>query len=267
MTGRLDGRRALVTGAAGDIGRACAVRLAADGADVHLADLPARSEDLDETARTCREAGVSATTVPFDVTEPADVDAAVASVTQADGPPTLLVNCAGYQGAFAATHDYPVDDLARVMAVNVTGLVAVTTRLTRALVDRATAGAVVNIASRAASGAPNMPAYSASKAAVVGFTKAAALDLAPHGIRVNAVSPAFIGPGEMWDRQVRLQAEAGSQYYSDDPATVEQQMVEAVPLRRLGTLDEVAAVVSWLLSDDASYVTGDDVLVTGGITS
>lgn len=109
-----------------------------------------------------------------------------------------------------------------------------------------------------------MVAYSASKAAVVAMTKSAAKDLAQHSIRVNSISPAFIGPGTMWDRQVDLQARTPSQYYSDDPAEVEAQMIGSVPLRRYGSLDEVASVVQFLLSDDASYITAFDVEVSGG---
>jgi NAD(P)-dependent dehydrogenase (short-subunit alcohol dehydrogenase family) len=114
------------------------------------------------------------------------------------------------------------------------------------------------------SGAPNMPAYSASKAAVIGLTKAAAKDLAPHGIRVNAVSPAFVGPGRMWDTQVARQAAAGSQYYAADPDEVAEQMIGMVPMRRFGSAHEVATVVAFLLSDDASYVTGVNLEVSGG---
>jgi NAD(P)-dependent dehydrogenase (short-subunit alcohol dehydrogenase family) len=126
-------------------------------------------------------------------------------------------------------------------------------------------GTVVNLASMAGvSGAPNMPAYSASKAAVIGLTKAAAKDLAPSGIRVNAVSPAFIGPGRMWDTQVARQADAGSQYYRSDPDDVAAQMIGMVPMRRYGSTHEVATVVAFLLSDDASYVTGANVEVSGG---
>src|SRR2546423_28213 len=125
-----------------------------------------------------------------------------------------------------------------------------------------TGGAIVNVASMAGvSGAPNMPAYSASKAAVIGLTKAAAKDLAPKSIRVNAVSPGFIGPGRMWERQVAAQAAAGSQSYAGDVA---EQMIGMVPLRRYGSVQEVAAVVAFLLSDDASYVTGVNVEVSGG---
>lgn len=110
-----------------------------------------------------------------------------------------------------------------------------------------------------------MAAYGASKFAVVGLTETAAKDLAPHGIRVNAISPAFIGPGFMWDRQVQLQAEAGSQYFSSDSEIVAQQMIDSVPMRRYGGVDEIPGTVSYLLSDDASYVTGINVPISGGI--
>lgn len=267
MSDQVHDRRALVTGAAGDIGRACALRLATAGADVVLGDLPGRGGDLEETARSCRDRGVAASVLPFDVTDPDDVERAVGvAVAAGDRPVSMLVNCAGYQGRFASTPWYPAEDVARVMAVNVTGLMGVTSAVARSLVEVGAAGSVVNLASRAARGSPNTPAYSASKAAVIGFTRAAALDLAPHGIRVNSVSPAFIGPGEMWERQVRQQARVASQYYADDPATVEQQMLDRVPMRRLGSLPEVASVVLWLLSEASSYVTGEDVLVSGGIT-
>jgi NAD(P)-dependent dehydrogenase (short-subunit alcohol dehydrogenase family) len=126
-------------------------------------------------------------------------------------------------------------------------------------------GAIVNAASMAAlGGPPNMVAYATSKAAVLGLTRTAATDLAPHGIRVNAVSPAFIGPGTMWDRQVELQAATPSPYYSDDAGTVAREMIAQVPLRRYGSVDEVASVVHFLLSDDASYLTGINIEIAGG---
>jgi NAD(P)-dependent dehydrogenase (short-subunit alcohol dehydrogenase family) len=111
---------------------------------------------------------------------------------------------------------------------------------------------------------PNMPAYSASKAAVIGLTKAAAKDLAPAGVHVNAVSPGFIAPGPMWDTQVAQQAAAGSQYYATEPATVARQMVEMVPLRRCGSPREVAGVAAFLLSDAASYLTSINIEASGG---
>lgn len=104
-----------------------------------------------------------------------------------------------------------------------------------------------------------------SKGAVTSLTRTASKDLAPLGIRVNTVSPAFIGEGLMWDRQVTRQALADTQYYSTVPEVVAREMVAAVPLLRTGTLDEVAATVVWLLSDESSYITGQNVIISGGI--
>ncbi len=259
--GRLSGSRALVTGAGGDIGRAAAVRLAREGATVAVADLAAAGERLAETASRCEEhGGVEVAT--FDVTDPEAVRAAFDGLGVVD----LVFNNAGAQGAFAGVADYPIDDARRVLDVNVVGVLIVLREAARRMQAAGSGGAIVNTASMAGvGGAPNMAAYAASKGAVIALTKSAALDLAPAGIRVNAVSPAFIGPGEMWRRQTELQAAAGSQYYGTDPAEVASQMIGQVPLRRLGTVDEVAAVAAWLLSPDASYVTGQNILVTGGI--
>jgi NAD(P)-dependent dehydrogenase (short-subunit alcohol dehydrogenase family) len=242
----------LVTGAAGDIGTAIAEVLAERGYRLALADHPDTGARLDEL---CRRLG--ATCVPFDVTDGAAVTAAVQGLGVLGG----LVNNAGYQGVFTSVDCYPLEDARRVMEVNVLGVMTVLAAAARAM----TGGGVVNIASMAGvSGAPNMPAYSASKAAVIGLTKAAAKDLAPRGIRVNAVSPGFIGPGRMWDTQVERQAAAGSQYYATDPDTVVEQMIGMVPMRRYGSVHDVATVVAFLLSDDASYVTGVNVEVSGG---
>jgi NAD(P)-dependent dehydrogenase (short-subunit alcohol dehydrogenase family) len=242
----------LVTGAAGDIGTAIAEVLARRGHRLALADHPDAAARLDEL---CRRLG--AESVTFDVTDEAAVAAAVEGLAPLGG----LVNNAGYQGVFASVDRYPLADARRVVEVNVLGVMTVLGVAARAM----TGGAVVNIASMAGvSGAPNMPAYSASKAAVIGLTKAAAKDLAPNGIRVNAVSPAFIGPGRMWETQVARQAAAGSQYYAADPDEVAAQMIGMVPMRRYGSVHEVASVVAFLLSDDASYVTGVNVEVSGG---
>jgi 2-dehydro-3-deoxy-L-rhamnonate dehydrogenase (NAD+) len=243
----------LVTGAAGDIGSAIAEELARRGHRLALADHPDVAARLDELRLR-----LGAESVTFDVTDQAAVTAAVEGL----GPLGGLVNNAGYQGVFTSVERYPLDDARRVVEVNVLGVMSVLAAAARVM----TGGAVVNIASMAGvSGAPNMPAYSASKAAVIGLTKAAAKDLAPHGIRVNAVSPAFIGPGRMWETQVASQAAAGSQYYAADPDDVAAQMVGMVPMRRYGSVHEVATVVAFLLSDDASYVTGVNVEVAGGI--
>jgi len=261
----LANRTALITGAAGDIGRTAAIRLAAAGARVVVADL-ASTDALDECAARCAEANPSATPeiARFDVTDEAEVQRAFEDLAARSVLADLLFNNAGYQGDFANIAHYDTADFRRVLDVNVTGVFVVLRCFAQKLIDAGQSGAVVNTASMAYGGAPNMAAYSASKAAVVALTKTAAKDLAPVSIRVNSVSPAFIGPGLMWDRQVERQAETPSQYYGDDVAQVEAQMIGSVPLRRYGSLDEVAAVVQFLLSDEASYITGFDIEVSGG---
>jgi 2-dehydro-3-deoxy-L-rhamnonate dehydrogenase (NAD+) len=246
----------LVTGAAGDIGTAIAELLARRGYRLALADHPDVAEPLGELSRR-----LGTESVTFDVTNEAAVTAAVDRL----GPLGGLVNNAGYQGVFVPVDRYPLDDARRVLEVNVLGVITILAAVARAMIAAGSGGTVVNLASMAGvSGAPNMPAYAASKAAVIGLTKAAAKDLAPSGIRVNAVSPAFIGPGRMWETQVALQAAAGSQYYRSDPDDVAAQMIGMVPMRRYGSTHEVATVVAFLLSDDASYVTGANVEVSGG---
>jgi NAD(P)-dependent dehydrogenase (short-subunit alcohol dehydrogenase family) len=250
----------LVTGAAGDIGGAIAEELARTR-NIVLADQAGRAEPLVQRAEACRALGADVTTVTFDVTDERGAGEALAEV----GPLTGVVNNAGYQGTFAPVNRYPLDDARRVLEINVLGVMTVLAVAARAMVSKGQGGAVVNVASMAGvSGAVNMPAYSASKAAVIGLTKAAAKDLAPAGIRVNAVSPGFIGPGKMWETQVAEQAAVDSPYYANDPETVARQMLELVPLRRYGSVREVAAVVAFLLSDAASYLTGVNVEVSGG---
>lgn len=263
----LSGSTALVTGAAGDIGQTVARRLVDAGADLVAADHVDAAAGLDrlvdELASTHPHASVLGRT--FDVTDAASVDDAVAGVVETVGPIDVLVNNAGYQGLFTTVDQYDPHDFARVMNVNVNGVFHVLRAVTSRLVASGRSGAVVNVASMAGvSGAPNMSAYSASKAAVIGLTKSAAKDLAPRGIRVNAVSPAFIGPGTMWDRQVAMQAAAPGPYFADTVDEVERQMLGQIPLGRYGSLDEVAKIVAMLVSDTASYLTGVNIEIAGG---
>ena len=128
--------------------------------------------------------------------------------------------------------------------------------------------AIVNTASVAGMrGTPAMVAYSTSKAAVLAMTICASKDLAPNNIRVNAVSPALIGPGMMWERQNKLHAESGSPYFDRDPEKVAQAKINGVPLKRLGTVEEVINAVAFLLSEDASYITGTNMVVDGGMAA
>jgi NAD(P)-dependent dehydrogenase (short-subunit alcohol dehydrogenase family) len=256
---------ALVTGSAGDIGRVAARRLARQGWSLALVDHPSTLEALDQTRRQCAALGAPAWTDAFDVTDAAGVERSMDACRDAIGVPTALFNNAGYQGTFERIDRYPGADARRVFEVNVIGAFTVLSAVSAAMVSAGVAGAIVSSASMAGvTGAPNMSAYSASKAAIIGLTKSAAKDLAPAGIRVNAVSPAFIGPGRMWENQVASQAATPSPYFADDPSEVARQMIRMVPLGRYGSSDEVASVVAFLLSDDASYLTGINVEISGG---
>src|SRR5207248_230393 len=237
-----------------------AEELAAAGRELVLADQSHCIEALARRAESCRGSGASVATVTFDVTDRRAATEAISALALAG-----VVNNAGYQGVFAPVERYPMDDARRVVEINVLGAMTILSVAAHTMVAGGQAGAIVNVASMAGvSGAPNMPAYSASKAAVIGLTKSAAKDLAPHGIRVNAVSPGFIGPGKMWETQVGRQAAVDSPYYADDPAAVARQMIELVPLRRYGSPGEVAAVAAFLLSDASSYLTGINVEISGG---
>jgi NAD(P)-dependent dehydrogenase (short-subunit alcohol dehydrogenase family) len=267
IVGPLADRTALVTGAAGDIGRMVARRLASTGAALALADLDRAADGLEAAAEQCRSDGASRVlTTRFDVTDEDAVEAALDEVTAAIGPPDTVFNNAGYQGVFTPTPDYPVDDLRRVLDINVIGAFLVLRGSTARLRAAGRPGSVVSTASMAAlGGPPNMAGYATSKAAVLGLTRTAATDLAPFGIRVNSLSPAFIGPGTMWDRQVELQAAASSPHFPDTVEEVAAAMVGQVPLGRYGSLAEVASAAVFLLSDEASYLTGFNLEVSGGI--
>lgn len=258
-------RYAFVTGAAGDLGRAVGVALAADGWGLLLADHPTRADDLELTRAACGAHGVDIALACFDVTRHDELAGHVDEFARAFGTPTAVVANAGVQGDFAPIHTCDPGGVARVLEVNVVGVFNTLNVTARAMIDAGLGGAIATMASMAGvSGAPNMPAYSASKAAVVGLSKSAAKDLAPFGIRVNAVSPAFIGPGAMWDSQVARQAATGSQYYDSDPEVVARQMIDMVPMRRYGEPAEVADAVCYLVGDRSSYLTGVNLEVSGG---
>jgi 2-dehydro-3-deoxy-L-rhamnonate dehydrogenase (NAD+) len=251
----------VVTGGAGDIGVATARLLSSAGAMVALLDRD--GERLGEVMASSGAAAQSLVPFECDVTCRPAVDDVLSRIAGRLGAIDGVFNNAGYQGLFAPVDVYPLDDVRTVLEVNVIGVFNV---LQAALPHlRGHGSAIVNTASYAGVvGPPNMVAYAASKFAVIGLTQTAAKDLAPRGVRVNAVSPSLIGPGAMWTRQSELQAATGTMYFSSDPNVVQQQMLSTVPLRRLGTLDEVAHAVAFLLSDAASYITGFNLEVTGG---
>ena len=254
-----------MTGAAGDLGRAAAVALAADGWALALTDHPARAEVLEQTVAACAAHDAETASAGCDVTRHAELTDTLRELAERVGTPTAVVANAGVQGGFAPIHAADPAAVSRVLEVNVLGVFNTVSVAARAMIDAGLGGAIATMASMAGvSGAPNMAAYSASKAAVIGLTKGAAKDLAPHGIRVNAVSPAYIGPGAMWDNQVERQAAVGSQYFAADPEVVARQMIDAIPMRRYGTPAEVADVICHLVGDRSSYLTGINVEVSGG---
>ncbi|PSN15217.1 oxidoreductase [filamentous cyanobacterium CCT1] len=255
------GKTILITGGAGEIGKATAHRFAANGAAIVLLDI--NETKLTEVAQGLKDCGSPVHTFRCDVTSADEVKQVFAAAVERTGQLHYVFNNAGYQGAFAKTDEYPEQDFQKVIDINVVGVFHVLKAAAQTLRDGG--GAIVNMASHAGvDGPPNMLAYAASKFAVIGMTQTAAKDLAPYSIRVNALSPSLIGPGFMWTRQTELQAGVGSQYFDSDPKVVEQQMINSVPLRRLGKLEEVANGVAFLMSDEASYITGFNLDVTGG---
>jgi 2-dehydro-3-deoxy-L-rhamnonate dehydrogenase (NAD+) len=260
---RFEGRTLVVTGGAGNIGLETARRLAREGARIALLDVVA--EKLEQAAADLRAVASEVRAYRCDVTNRSAVDETVQAIVRDFGRIDLLFNNAGYQGLFQPMHRYPEDDFVKVIDINVNGFFYVLKAVSTHMVE-AGGGAIVNTASMAGvEGPPNMAAYGASKFAVIGLTQTASKDLAPYGIRVNSISPAFMGPGYMWDRQVNLQAEAGTQYFSSDPAKVAEEMIGAVPMRRVGGIEEIPGAVAFLMSDDASYITGVNVPISGGI--
>lgn len=255
------GKTILITGGAGEIGKATAHRFAANGATIVLLDI--NEMRLAEVAPGLKDYGNPVYTVRCNVTDAQEVAEMFAIAVEQVGKLDYVFNNAGYQGVFAKTDEYPEEDFQKVIDINVVGVFHILKAAAQHL--RKAGGAIVNMASHAGvDGPPNMLAYAASKFAVIGMTQTAAKDLAPYGIRVNALSPSLIGPGFMWTRQTELQAGVGSQYFDADPKVVEQQMINSVPLRRLGRLEEVASGVAFLMSDEASYITGFNLDITGG---
>ncbi len=244
---RFEGKVALVTGGTGGIGAATASRLAAEGARVAVCD-------LDGGAARELAADLGGVGTELDVRSDESVAAAVAAVEDQLGPIDVLVNNAGVGGElfFGQTPPEVWDNL---IAVNLRGVLAVTHAVLPGMQQRH-GGSIVNVASEAGRvGSQLAVVYSATKAGVVGFTKALAKESARFGVRINAVAP-----GPIDTPMVR-----GASALGEIGERMVQGMIDSTALKRLGEPDEVAAAIAYLASDEASYVTGETVGVSGGL--
>ncbi len=252
MDATLQGKVALVTGAGSGIGRAVALAFAREGAQVAVVDVD--EAGARETARRIGEAGGQALALAVDVSVPEAVQRMVEATVERFGRLDCACNNAGIEGARAATADYTEADWDRVMDVNLRGVWLCMKHEIPALLVQG--GAVVNVASILGTvGFASAPAYVAAKHGVVGLTKAAALEYAALGVRVNVVCPAFI--------ETPMLERAG---ITSDPA-MRQAVTSLHPIGRMGTSEEVAEAVVWLSSEAASFVTGQALLVDGGYTT
>lgn len=247
---RFKDRSILVTGAAGGIGRASAVAFAAEGGRLVIADL--KAEALQRTAQQCRAQGASVHTLVLDVADEAAPEMLVRAAIEQHGRLDVAFNNAGIVGDNVDVADYPDATWDRVMNVNVRAVFRAMKAQIRTMRQQG-GGAIVNTASVASSHAMRLGSgYVAAKHALLGLTRAAALDVVGDGIRVNAVCPGIIDTPLM---------EHGKKV----PGLIEG-LQAAVPMGRLGKAEEVARLVLFLASEEAGYMVGQGVLVDGGVT-
>ena len=247
-SGRLEGRKALITGGDSGIGRAVAIAFAREGADVVVSHLPEEQEDGDETVRLVREAGRTGVSLPGDLAEEDYCREIVERTVQELGGIDILVNNAAYQMAREGLADIATEELERTFRTNI---LAMFHTCKAALEHMRPGGTIINTASiQAYQPDPMLLAYAATKGAIVNFTKGLAQETVEKGIRVNAVAP-----GPIWTPLI--------------PATMPEEKVEDFgaeesPMKRAGQPAELAPVYVFLASQESSYVNGEVIGVTGG---
>jgi NAD(P)-dependent dehydrogenase (short-subunit alcohol dehydrogenase family) len=255
MSRLLEGKVALITGAASGIGRATSLVFAEEGAKLVLADVDDRGGE--DTVAAVGERGSEAHYVHCDVSDPADVEELIAAAVERFGRVDCAFNNAGIGGASAPLAEYELEAWHRVLAINLTGVFLCMQSELRQMVAQG-AGAIVNAASVVGViGYPELAAYNAAKHGVIGLTRTAALEYADQGIRVNAVCPG-------WTETPMVMDEGPSP--ASDPE-VYRAIAGMAPMKRLGMPDEIGHAVAWLCSDAASFVTGHPMVVDGGVTA
>jgi meso-butanediol dehydrogenase/(S,S)-butanediol dehydrogenase/diacetyl reductase len=251
VTARFAGKRVVVTGAASGVGRATALRIAEEGGSVACIDIA--DDGAEGTVATIRDAGGSALAITCDVAEPSQVEAAIAAALEFGAGLDALVNCAG-TGFYRRFPEVSPDEVNRVMAVNFGGPFWTCRYALDALLE--SRGCVVNVVSAAAvRGSAYLTTYSASKGALLAFTKSFAVEYGPQGVRANAVSP-----GAVDTPLLRL---------FEQPENADRNLMHRSHglLGRMSTPDEIAATITFLASDDAGQITGTNVLVDAGSTA
>jgi NAD(P)-dependent dehydrogenase (short-subunit alcohol dehydrogenase family) len=245
--GRFSGRTAVVTGGGRGIGRAIALALAAEGASVGVV---ARSREQCEAVAA--EIGGRGVALPGDVTDAEGCGRIIAEVTARFGPPNVLVNAAGISPVRGCAEHQDVETFAKVVNVNLVGAFAMTRAAAAPLCGDG--GVVVNIASvLGVAGSPLLSAYGASKAALIQLTRTLAREWADRGVRVNALCPGYVET-DLTARMLKNEQILAS-------------ILEQTPMRRLAVLHEVVAPALFLASDDASYITGEALVVDGGFAA
>lgn len=248
----MENKIGLVTGAASGIGRESALALAREGASLCLSDV--NLDGVEETAQMIADIGGEAIAVRCDVSEKDDVQAMVKTAVDHFGRLDCAVNNAGISGNMAKRiHEYDDEVFDKILSINVKGVwLGMKAELPYMLEQGA--GSIVNIASVAGLiGAPKGAAYTASKHAVVGLTKSAAVEYAKMGLRINAVCPGY------------TETPMVTRITEADPA-MEQITIRAIPMHRIGKPHEIAEGVLWLCSDLSSFVTGHQLVMDGGLT-